>query len=480
MLENIRKFSKTIFAKIILVIIIIPFVFWGMGGFFSSGNSNNIAKINDTNITTKDFMDYVNRSNINPERIKNEIDKNILEEILSELISKNMLMMEVKKLNLTISDEILNKKIKKNKNFYDEDNKFSRTKYEKFLLSINLSAPLFELSLKDSELKNNLFKYISGGIHSPTFLINKTFMEDNNKIIINYINLENSYKKEDSFTEDEISKFIDENKDFLKEKKISFNYTKLSPKNLIGIDEFNKTFFEKIDEIENDISNGVNFNEIKNKFKLKSNFVENYKLNNELNKKNREIYKKIYNLDEKNKIGLIDENDFYILYEIENIQKDLPLISNKDFNKKIRKSLVNKSKYEFNNDLIKKITEKKFTQSDFENLASSNLSKIESSEIISISDNKKFTTDSIKYLYSLSKNSFTVIADTKNNIYLAKVKDIYKNEISQNSKDYIKYNNQSNNNIKEQMYTSYDLLLNNRYKVKINQKTLERVKNYFR
>ena len=65
MLENIRKFSKTIFAKIILVIIIIPFVFWGMGGFFSSGNSNNIAKINDINITTKDFMDYVNRSNTN-------------------------------------------------------------------------------------------------------------------------------------------------------------------------------------------------------------------------------------------------------------------------------------------------------------------------------------------------------------------------------------------------------------------------------
>ena len=102
MLENIRKFSKTIFAKIILVIIIIPFVFWGMGGFFSSGNSNNIAKINNKNITTQDFIDYVNRSNINPERIKDEIDKNILEQILSELISKNMLMMEVKELDLNV------------------------------------------------------------------------------------------------------------------------------------------------------------------------------------------------------------------------------------------------------------------------------------------------------------------------------------------------------------------------------------------
>jgi len=174
------------------------------------------------------------------------------------------------------------------------------------------------------------------------------------------------------------------------------------------------------------------------------------------------------------------KNDFYILYHIEKIQKDLPLKSNKDFNKKIRKSLVNKSKYEFNNDLIKKITEKKFTQSDFEKLATSSLTQIESSEIISINDSEKFTNDSVKYLYSLSKNSFTVIADNNNNIYLAKVKDVYQKEISKNSKDYLKYNTQSNNKIKEQMYSSYDFLLNNKYKVKINQKTLERVKNYFR
>ena len=41
MLNSIRNFSKTWFAKILLVIIIIPFVFWGMGGVFSGGNTNN-------------------------------------------------------------------------------------------------------------------------------------------------------------------------------------------------------------------------------------------------------------------------------------------------------------------------------------------------------------------------------------------------------------------------------------------------------
>ena len=59
MLSNIRNFSKTIFAKILLVIMVIPFVLWGMGSVFNSGNTNNIVKINNHNISTQDFMDYL-------------------------------------------------------------------------------------------------------------------------------------------------------------------------------------------------------------------------------------------------------------------------------------------------------------------------------------------------------------------------------------------------------------------------------------
>ena len=69
MLNKIRTFSKTVSAKVLIAIIIIPFVFWGMGGLFSGGNLNNIAKINNKNISTQDFMDYVNRSNFTSEDI---------------------------------------------------------------------------------------------------------------------------------------------------------------------------------------------------------------------------------------------------------------------------------------------------------------------------------------------------------------------------------------------------------------------------
>ena len=142
MLNIIRNFSKTLFAKILIVIIIVPFIFWGMGGVFNSGNSNNIAKINNYSISTQEFIDFINRSKMSPEIIKENIENNVLNEILSMVISEKILEMEIKDLNISISDKILVEKIKNNKNFHDENEKFSRIEYERFLLSQNYTATL--------------------------------------------------------------------------------------------------------------------------------------------------------------------------------------------------------------------------------------------------------------------------------------------------------------------------------------------------
>ena len=64
MIGSFRNFAKTKFAGLLVFIMIIPFVFWGMGGMFSSGNTNNLAKINKTNISTSDFFVYLDEINI--------------------------------------------------------------------------------------------------------------------------------------------------------------------------------------------------------------------------------------------------------------------------------------------------------------------------------------------------------------------------------------------------------------------------------
>ncbi len=89
MLNKLRNFSKGKLATVLVAIIIIPFVFWGMGSVFSGGNTNSVAKINKFNISTKDFVDHINKSNLNTDIIKDNIENNILEELLTGLISNS-------------------------------------------------------------------------------------------------------------------------------------------------------------------------------------------------------------------------------------------------------------------------------------------------------------------------------------------------------------------------------------------------------
>ena len=84
MLNKLRNFTKTKLATVLIGIIIIPFVFWGMGGVFQGGNTNNIAKIKNVNISTEDFFDHIRSLGINEEIISKNIENNILTEILNE------------------------------------------------------------------------------------------------------------------------------------------------------------------------------------------------------------------------------------------------------------------------------------------------------------------------------------------------------------------------------------------------------------
>tara|TARA_B100000686_G_scaffold312321_1_gene356728 strand:- start:334 stop:1761 length:1428 start_codon:yes stop_codon:yes gene_type:complete len=475
MISNLREFAKTGVAKVLMVIIVIPFVFWGMGGVFSTGSTNSIAKINNYNISTQDFVDHLNRARLDTETIRENIDNNILEDVLGNLISSTLIQMEIENLNISISEKILVQKIKKNKVFLDAQNKFSRTKYEKFLLSNNMTAPDFEIRLKEEALQKNLFLYISGGIKSPFFVTNATFKEQTKKLDVKFINLVDVYKKKESFSNSEIQLYINDNKDTLKIEHVDFSYLKLTPQNLVESEEYNELFFEKIDEIEDKISNGVEFKNIISELKIQPIIKTNYLSNS----KNDSTEEKIYQKRNEDKIQLIDENEFYVLYEIGKINKILPDLNDENFRNKIREILYEKSKYEYNFKLIKDINNNKFNESDFLNLSNDNSATIEQIQLNSVKDDSRFDINSVKLIYALPVNSFTLVNDEQN-IYLAKIIKSHQTNIAKNSNEYKNYNDDANERMKDNMYSSYDFLLNKKYKVKINQKTLERVKNYYR
>ena len=73
MINKLRRFSNSKLAMVVVGIIIVPFVFWGMGSVFSGGNTNNIAKINNEPISSKDFINHINQSRLTNEIIRENL-----------------------------------------------------------------------------------------------------------------------------------------------------------------------------------------------------------------------------------------------------------------------------------------------------------------------------------------------------------------------------------------------------------------------
>ena len=471
MISSFRNFAKTKFAGLLVFIMIIPFVFWGMGSMFSGGNTNNIAKINKTNISTQEFIDYLNSSGVPEETIKKNLNNKIIEELLTGLVSTTLLDLEIKDFGLIISENTLLKKIKKNKNFLDEKGIFQRIKYEKFLLENNLSAPKFEQKLKNRELQKNLFDYVGAGIVSPKFLINKLYEEENKKLEIEFLNLKSFYKKKEDITDKDLKEFLIKNKGQLEIEYISFKYVIINPKNLIGVDEFNQTFFDKIDQIEIDISNDVAFNTIISNLNITPFIITDFKVSSDKNK----IEKKIFEL-RNIKSDIFENDNDYILYEINNIEQKEPDLTDKQTKKEITQLVSQKNKFDYNKKLLEKIKNEEFDNSDFLDIGQG---KIENTKLNSIKDNSIFDINAVEILYSLPVNSFTLINDEENNIYLAKVKKL-KNVLTNISNDkFNEYTNKQNSFSKNTLLKSYDLLLSEKYDVILNLKTIERVKNFF-
>jgi peptidyl-prolyl cis-trans isomerase D len=159
------------------------------------------------------------------------------------------------------------------------------------------------------------------------------------------------------------------------------------------------------------------------------------------------------------------------------LNSKLPDNKDEKFRKQITNLLFEKEKYEFNKNILDKINKKEFDQNSFLKLGSNKIEKI---KLNSIKDDKKFEINSIKVLYSLPLKTFTLVADSKNNIYLAQTLGFDINNVDFKSKEFANASIEESAQNKNSILKSYDFFLNTKYDVVVNDSAVDRVKNYFK
>jgi len=482
MLGKIRKFSSTILAKVFLFIIAIPFVFWGMGDLFRSGNQNTIVKIDDKNIPTKEFVEYVNIYTSSDQKINDAL----IEKLLRNFIGEKLLVEEIEDFDFKLSDNSL-REIITNEEAFKKNNLFSRTEYEKFLVKNSLNAVIFENNLSMEEKKRQLLNYIGGGIAPSNYFVNIVYNEIKQKRNVQIINLNDIFEKEIKFTDDQIKNYFEKNKSDFEELYKTFKLKKLTPKNLTANDNYTDLFFKKIDEIDDMIVQGKKLSNILSRFDLENiELITTDKIGRNKQFKKIENYPndlvlKIFDINKDDPLLLIEHKDTYFIVNLVQEEMISKKISDVGIKNKILLNLGRNVKREFFSSIISKINNNEFKKIDFDKMAKVKNVEIKKINLDGRNDNKLLKKELVAKIYSSSPKNVIAISDiglTENYlVYIDSVKNV---NIDKNSEDYKKYYELSKLKITENLYSSYNHYLEKKYNIDINYNALNTIKNYTR
>ncbi len=484
MLTSIGKFSKSFFVKLLVGIIILPFVFWGMGDVFRGGNQNVIASVDSEKVSTQEFVDYLRRLNLSEDQIKSLPKTDLIEKILSDYIGKKVMKLEIEKLGIEITDNSLRKIIKNDEMFF-KDKKFSRTEYEKFLIKSGVTAPQFENNIVEQEKRRQFLSSLSGGMVIPELLIKKEYRKENQIKTIKYIDLEKFHSKNKP-TDENKQELFERNKDIFFSEFKTVRYAEITPDKISGSEEYDENFFKQLDIIENNILDGQSFDETIKNDNLQ--FISIEKINakkedankNKVKKISDELFKKIFNLKSLNSPEIINLNNKYFIAEITKIEKINRSISDPEVQEALNAQLNFKSKIENNTSIIKDISMGAMNKEKFAKFALDNNLDIKDYKIENLKQNDIFSEDIIKRIFLTKDGAVDLIANntlTENFLILIE-KTEYKN-LKKNSNLYDQYEAKARLNLINKIYQSHDNNLNEKYKVEFNERTIERVKNSF-
>ena len=482
MLTSIRKITTSFLAKVLIAIIILPFLFLVMGDVFRGGNQNILATIDSEKISAQRFVEYVNRLNLNEDQRKNLASTDLLDKILSDYIGKKIIDLEIKDQGINLSNKSLKKIITTDETFL-EDGKFSRTKYEKFLLESRMSAPLFEKNIAEQEKKRQLLTFLSKGILMPEMFIKKEFENENQIKTIQYLDLENLYKNF-KIKDEDIKKTYESNKALFAQEFKKIRFTELLPNNLTGQEKYNEAYFEKIEEIENAVLDDVKMTYFLKMFNLslttipETNRLKKNKAGKDIVKIDNILFSKVFSPTEIDKPELININNKYYLSEISSIEKVNRTLESVEIKEAIISQLKIKYIIENNTKIVKEMFEGKFTKDQFNKFGIDNALENKKITLKNIKDETIFSSGIIKEIFKIKDGELQLVTNsmlTKNYIILAEKTE--KLIFNKDTKDYEKYRSKAKLNLANQIYSTFDKTINDEYNVEINQKVLSRIKN---
>jgi peptidyl-prolyl cis-trans isomerase D len=167
MLDSIRSNAQSFGVKVAFGIIILVFVFWGVGSLTSGSGGKHVAMVNGSPISARDFeLRYrdaeENLRRSNPDLLQQPMAQQQLgHEVLRDLVFRALLTQEAERMGITVTPLELRMAIGEIKAFQDSHGNFDPEAYKRLLAAQRMSPAQFEQDMSNDLLKQKIFSLVT-------------------------------------------------------------------------------------------------------------------------------------------------------------------------------------------------------------------------------------------------------------------------------------------------------------------------------
>lgn len=220
MISKIRKYQNSWFVKAILALTVLSFMsLFGISGYVGNAGKNRaVIKVDDMEIL-QDEMNVKLQNSIRKAQdmfggnieITEEISKNILSDLVKQNASNMIISRQAKKVNASISDELIKKIISSQPEFMNANGQFDSAILHRQLAYFGLSENEYVNDLKQNVLAEHLVYSPVRKITFPKFMGKFLAKIANQQKVFQYIIINPAEMKIDrSITEEEVEQYYND------------------------------------------------------------------------------------------------------------------------------------------------------------------------------------------------------------------------------------------------------------------------------
>ncbi len=211
-MENIRSTASNPWMKAVFAVIVLVFVFWGVGG--AGGPTNQvIAEVNGKRITDTDFQRLMRNISRNQGEAKSdEEQKQIAQQVVNQLIETEVMTQAAELNGVEVSSDEIARYVLQIDAFRDGDGKFSDKLYRKNLKRMGMTQGRFEDQIRTQLTLEKLSDLSWQGVRVSEGQVRRQYMQAETKVALKMVRIPDTNLLDDvTVDEAAIATFVKDN-----------------------------------------------------------------------------------------------------------------------------------------------------------------------------------------------------------------------------------------------------------------------------